>query len=88
MPPPARNAAPTPPNATRSATNEPSSCRPTTLEPSPLDLLATELDRIARRIGFLDAQINAGDIEYDQAKAHLDDCLALAGELPRDLQEH
>ena len=46
----------------------------------PLDLLATEQDRIARRIAFLDAQINAGDIEYDQAKAHLDDCLALAGD--------
>ncbi len=46
----------------------------------PLDLLATEQDRIARRIAFLDAQINAGDIEYDQAKAHLDDRLALAGD--------
>lgn len=46
----------------------------------PLDLLATEQERIARRIAFLDAQINAGDIEYEQAKAHLDDCLALAGD--------
>ncbi len=46
----------------------------------PLDLLATEQDRIARRLAFLDAQINAGDIEYEQAKAHLDDCLALAGD--------
>ena len=36
---------------------------------------------IARRLAFLDAQINAGDIEYEQAKAHLDDCLALAGDM-------
>ena len=28
---------------------------------------------------FLDAQIDAGGIEYGQAKAYLDDCLALAG---------
>ncbi len=46
----------------------------------PLDLLATEQDRIARRLAFLDAQINADDIEYEQAKAHLEDCLALAGD--------
>lgn len=46
----------------------------------PLDLLASEQDRIARRLAFLDAQINAGDIEYDRARAHLDDCLALAGD--------
>ncbi|MQA11596.1 MAG: hypothetical protein GEU98_24215 [Pseudonocardiaceae bacterium] len=47
----------------------------------PLDLLASEQDRLARRLAFLDAQINAGDIEYEQAKAHLDDCLALAGDM-------
>ncbi len=46
----------------------------------PLDLLGEEQDRIARRLAFLEAQIEAGDIEYDQAKAHLDDCLALAGD--------
>jgi site-specific DNA recombinase len=46
----------------------------------PLDLLKTEQDRIARRLAFLDAQIEAGDIEYEQAKAHLDDCLTLAGD--------
>lgn len=46
----------------------------------PLDLLGEEQERIARRLAFLDAQINAGDIEYDQAKAHLEDCLALAGD--------
>jgi hypothetical protein len=38
----------------------------------PLDLLSSDQDRIARRLAFLDAQINAGDIEYDQAKAHPD----------------
>ncbi len=43
----------------------------------PLDLLKSEQGRIARRIAFLDAPINAGDIEYEQAKAHLDDCLAI-----------
>ncbi|WGT48326.1 hypothetical protein [Tessaracoccus lacteus] len=46
----------------------------------PLDLLGEEQERIARRLAFLDAQINAGDMEYDQAKAHLEDCLALAGD--------
>ncbi len=47
----------------------------------PLDLLKEEQDRIARRLTFLDAQIDAGQIEYDQAKAHLEDCLALAGDM-------
>ncbi len=46
----------------------------------PLDLMKEEQDKIARRLAFLDAQINAGDIEYDQAKAHLDDFLTLAGD--------
>lgn len=46
----------------------------------PLDLLAGEQDRIARRLAFLDAQIQAGAIKYEQAKAHLDDCLSLAGD--------
>ena len=46
----------------------------------PIDLLRTEQDRIARRLAFLEAQIDADDIEYDRAKAHLDDCLALAGD--------
>ena len=46
----------------------------------PVDLFKGEQDKIARRMAFLDAQINAGDIEYDQAKAHLDDCLKHAGD--------
>ena len=46
----------------------------------PLDLMKEEQDKIARRMAFLDTQIEAGDIEYDQAKAHLDDCLKLAGD--------
>lgn len=33
-----------------------------------------------RRTAPRDAQIETGDLEYDQAKAHLDDCLALAGD--------
>lgn len=45
----------------------------------PIDLLRTEQERISRRLAFLDVQIEAGDMEYDQAKAHLDDCLTLAG---------
>lgn len=44
----------------------------------PLDLLKTEQDRISKRIAFLEAQIEAGATEYEQAQAHLDDCLALA----------
>lgn len=47
----------------------------------PLDLLKEEQDRIARRLAFLDSRIDAGQIEYDQAKAHLEDCLALAGDM-------
>lgn len=46
----------------------------------PLDLMKEEQNKIAQRIAFLDAQIQAGDIEYDQAKAHLVDCLKLAGD--------
>ncbi|MDN6655643.1 MAG: hypothetical protein L0L01_08830, partial [Bifidobacterium crudilactis] len=45
----------------------------------PIDLLKSEQERISRRLAFLDVQIEAGDMEYDRAKAHLDDCLALAG---------
>ncbi|GAV97379.1 hypothetical protein CS176_1609 [Corynebacterium glutamicum] len=44
----------------------------------PLDLLKSEQDRIGRRLAFLEAQIEAGDMEYELASAHLDDCLALA----------
>ena len=47
----------------------------------PLDLLKEEQDRIGRRLAFLDTQIDAGQIEYDQARAHLEDCLALAGDM-------
>ena len=43
-----------------------------------LDLLKSEQDRIGRRLAFLEAQIEAGDMEYELASAHLDDCLALA----------
>ena len=46
----------------------------------PLDLLKEEQDHLARRLAFLDSRIDAGQIEYEQAKAHLDDCLALAGD--------
>ncbi|MBL0886170.1 hypothetical protein HGK34_07780 [Myceligenerans sp. I2] len=45
----------------------------------PLDLLKEEQDRISRRLAFLDSRIEAGQVEYDQAKAHLEDCLELAG---------
>ncbi|KFI81943.1 DNA invertase Pin-like site-specific DNA recombinase [Bifidobacterium psychraerophilum DSM 22366] len=45
----------------------------------PIDLLKTEQERISRRLAFLDVQIEAGDMEYERAKAHLDDCLTLAG---------
>lgn len=46
----------------------------------PLDLLGEEQERIARRLAFLEPQIEAGDIEYEQAQAHIDDCPALAGD--------
>ncbi|MGI6878028.1 hypothetical protein [Microbacterium sp. gxy059] len=46
----------------------------------PLDLLGEEQERIARRLAFREAQIEAGDVEYEQAQAHIDDCLALAGD--------
>ncbi len=44
------------------------------------DLLKAERDRVTCRLAFLDSLIDAGRIEYDRAKAHLDDCLALAGD--------
>lgn len=47
----------------------------------PLDLLKEEQDRIARRLAFLDSRIDAGQVEYDQAKARLEDCLAFAGDV-------
>lgn len=46
----------------------------------PVDLLKTEQDRIGRRLAWLDVQIEASSTEYEQSKAHLDDCLALAGD--------
>ena len=46
----------------------------------PLDLLKSEQDRIGRQVAFLDSRIEASEVEYDQARAHLDDCLALAGD--------
>ena len=36
----------------------------------PLDLLKEEQNRIARRLAFLDSRIDAGQGEYDRAKAH------------------
>lgn len=47
----------------------------------PLDLLKEEQDRIARRLASLNSRIDAGQIEYGQAKVHLKDCLALAGNM-------
>ena len=44
----------------------------------PLDLLKSEQDRIGRQVAFLAPRIEASEVEYDQARAHLDDCLALA----------
>ncbi|WP_139827668.1 hypothetical protein [Nesterenkonia sp. PF2B19] len=44
----------------------------------PLDLLKAEHDRISKRLAFLEAQIEAGATEYEQAQAHLDHCLAPA----------
>lgn len=45
----------------------------------PLGLLTSEWERIAGQVAFHDARIEAKEIEYDQARAQLDDCLALTG---------
>ena len=52
----------------------------------PLDLLKEEQERIARRLGSIESRLEAGQVEYDQAKAHLDDCLALAANMHTRLQ--
>lgn len=39
----------------------------------------TEQEGFAQRLAFLEAQIKAGILEYEQAQAHLEDCLGLAG---------
>jgi hypothetical protein len=62
-------------------TSSPNSCKPITPEPSPSTSSHPNKTASPCRLAFLDAQINAGDIEYEQAKSHLDDCLALAGDM-------
>ncbi|MDR2973888.1 MAG: recombinase family protein [Propionibacteriaceae bacterium] len=47
----------------------------------PLDLLKEEQDRIARQLVLLDTRINASREVYENAKAHLDDVLTLAGDV-------
>ena|GEM_PF-1700870 len=47
----------------------------------PLDLLKEEQERIARRLGSIESRLKTGQVEYDQAKAHLNDCLALAANM-------
>lgn len=59
-----------------------------TEEAAPSPLRRSDPARPARRatgthrptLAFLEAQIEAGDIEYEQAQAHIDDCLAQAGD--------
>jgi len=43
-----------------------------------IDLLKSEQDRIDRRLAFLEAQIEAGEVEFEHTRAHIEDCLALA----------
>ena len=45
----------------------------------PIDLLKQEQDHIARRLAWLNTQIEAGKEIYENAKAHLKDVLNLAG---------
>lgn len=45
------------------------------------DRLKEKQDRIARRLAFLDAQIDAEQIGYGQTKAYLEDHLALDGDM-------
>lgn len=48
----------------------------------PLDLLDKNKTASPDAAALLEAQIGAGDIQYDQAKANLEDCLPFAGACP------
>ncbi len=46
----------------------------------PLDLLKEEQDRLARQLDLVTARLDALDSTYDEARTHLQECLALAGD--------
>jgi len=46
----------------------------------PLDLLKEEQDRLARQLDLVTARLDALDSTYEEARTHLQECLALAGD--------
>jgi site-specific DNA recombinase len=46
----------------------------------PLDLLKEEQDRLARQLDLVTARLDALDTTYEEARTHLHECLALAGD--------
>ncbi len=46
----------------------------------PLDLLKEEQDRLARQLDLVTARLDALDSTYEEARTHLHECLALAGD--------
>ncbi len=46
----------------------------------PLDLLKEEQDRLARQLDLVTARLDALDSTYQEARTHLQECLALAGD--------
>jgi site-specific DNA recombinase len=46
----------------------------------PLDLLKEEQDRLARQLDLVTARLDTLDSTYDEARTHLQECLALAGD--------
>jgi site-specific DNA recombinase len=45
-----------------------------------LDLLKEEQDRLARQLDLVTARLDALDSTYEEARTHLQECLALAGD--------
>ena len=66
-------------SATNSWANGRSCSQPTTRERSRWTCSAKSKNASPDAWPCLEAQIEAGDIEHEQAQAHIDDCLALAG---------
>jgi hypothetical protein len=46
----------------------------------PLDLLKEEQDRLAHQLDLVTARLQSPDTTYDEARTHLRECLALAGD--------
>jgi site-specific DNA recombinase len=46
----------------------------------PLDLLKEEQDRLAHQLDLVTARLDSLDVTYEEARTHLQECLALAGD--------